>query len=74
MSPDGPAEVSGTFGTDIVVCSSETTDKQTFHLTADENDRDTIRRMLRVYADSYPIAWSVKDSIEISSELDLNTR
>ncbi len=25
VSPDGPAEVSGTFGTDIVICSSETT-------------------------------------------------
>lgn len=48
--------------------------KQTFHLTADENDRDTIERVLRVYADSCPVARSIKDSIEISSELDLATR
>ena len=48
--------------------------KQTFHLTADENDRETIERVLGVYADSCPVARSIKDSIEISSELDLNTR
>ncbi len=45
--------------------------KQTFHLTADESDRKTIERVLEVYADSYPVAASVKGSIEISSELDL---
>ena len=48
--------------------------KQTFHLTADENDRQTIERVLGVYADSCPVARSIKDSIEISSELDLTTR
>ncbi|CAN5248384.1 hypothetical protein BH24ACT19_BH24ACT19_18710 [soil metagenome] len=48
--------------------------KQTFHLTADENDRETIERVLGVYADSCPVARSIKDSIEISSELDLTTR
>ncbi len=47
--------------------------KQTFHLTADENDRETIERVLGVYADSCPVAKSIKDSIEISSELDLTT-
>jgi uncharacterized OsmC-like protein len=45
--------------------------KQTFHLTADESDRKTIARVLEVYADSCPVAASVKGSIEISSKLDL---
>jgi uncharacterized OsmC-like protein len=45
--------------------------KQIFHLTADESDRETIERVLDVYADSCPVAASVKGSIEISSELDL---
>jgi uncharacterized OsmC-like protein len=44
--------------------------KQTFHLTAAESDRKTIERVLKVYADSCPVAASVKGSIEISSELD----
>ncbi|MEJ7631327.1 MAG: OsmC family protein, partial [Rubrobacteraceae bacterium] len=44
--------------------------KQTFHLTADEEDRETIERVLGVYADSCPVARSVRDSIEISSDLD----
>ncbi len=44
--------------------------KQTFHLTADEKDRATIERVIGVYADSCPVARSVKGSIEISSELD----
>jgi uncharacterized OsmC-like protein len=47
--------------------------KQTFHLTASE-DRPTIERVLGVYADSCPVARSMKNSIEISSELDLTTR
>ena len=45
--------------------------KQTFHLTADEADRETIERVLGVYADGCPVARSIKGSIEISSELDL---
>jgi uncharacterized OsmC-like protein len=45
--------------------------KQVFHLTADESDRKTIERVLEVYADSCPVAASVKGSIEISSKLDL---
>lgn len=45
--------------------------KQTFHLTADEKDREKIERVLRVYADFCPVARSVKGSIEIVSELDL---
>ena len=48
--------------------------KQVFHLTADEKDRSTIERVLGVYADSCPVARSIKKSIEISSELDLTTR
>ena len=45
--------------------------KQTFHLTADEKEREKIERVLRIYADSCPVARSIKGSIEISSELDL---
>ena len=48
--------------------------KQTFHLTADEKDREKIERALRVYADSCPVARSVKGSIDITSELDLTTK
>jgi uncharacterized OsmC-like protein len=48
--------------------------KQTFHLTAAEADRETIERVLGVYADGCPVARSIKGSIEISSELDLTTR
>ena len=47
--------------------------KQTFHLAANESDRETIERVLEVYADSCPVARSVKDSIEITSKLDLTT-
>jgi uncharacterized OsmC-like protein len=48
--------------------------KQTFHLVADEADRETIERVLGVYADGCPVARSIKGSIDISSELDLTTR
>lgn len=44
--------------------------KQTFHLVANEADRETVERVLSVYADSCPVARSVKGSIEISSELE----
>ena len=47
--------------------------KQTFHLAANERDRETIERVLEVYADSCPVARSVKDSIEITSKLELTT-
>ena len=47
--------------------------KQSFHLAANERDRETIERVLEVYADSCPVARSVKDSIEITSELGLTT-
>jgi uncharacterized OsmC-like protein len=44
--------------------------KQIFYLTAEEKDRTTIERVLEVYADSCPVARSIKDCIEISSELE----
>jgi uncharacterized OsmC-like protein len=44
---------------------------QLFHLTAKEQDRETIERVLKVYADSCPVAASVKGSIEITSDMDL---
>ena len=47
--------------------------KTTFTLTAPEEHRETIERVLGVYADSCPVARSVKDSIEIISDLNLNT-
>ncbi|CAN5901628.1 hypothetical protein BH23ACT11_BH23ACT11_21030 [soil metagenome] len=47
--------------------------KQTFHLTASEEDRGTIERVLGVYADSCPVARSIKDSIEITSDLELSS-
>ena len=43
----------------------------TFHLTADEKDRETIERVLEIYADGCPVARSIRESIEIKSELDL---
>ena len=45
--------------------------KQIFHIAADEEDRGTIEKVLEVYADSCPVARSVKESIEFTSELDL---
>ncbi len=47
--------------------------KTTFNLSADEEDREKIERVLEVYADSCPVARSVRDSIEISSKLNLST-
>ena len=44
--------------------------KQIFYLTADEKDRATVEWVLKVYADSCPVARSVKNSVEISSELE----
>lgn len=44
--------------------------KQTFHLSADAGDREKIERVLNVYADSCPVARSVKGSIQITSDLD----
>ena len=47
--------------------------KQIFCLAADEKDRQTIERVVHIYADGCPVARSIKDSIEITSELDLTT-
>jgi len=44
--------------------------KQTFHLAVPEGDRENVGRVLSVYADSCPVARSVKGSIEITSEVD----
>ena len=44
------------------------------HLSAEERDREKIERVLRIYADSCPVARSIKGSIEVVSELDLTTR
>ena len=48
--------------------------KTIFHLTAGEKDRHTIERVLEVYEDGCPVARSIKNSIEISSELDLTAK
>ncbi len=44
--------------------------RQVFYLTAAEEHRATIERVLGFYADSCPVARSIKGSIEISSELE----
>ena len=46
----------------------------TFHLAADEEDRETIEHVLDVYADGCPVARSIRDSIEITSKLDLTSK
>ena len=48
--------------------------KQTFHLTAEEQDREAIERVVEVYEDSCPVAVSIKPAIESTSELDLTTK
>jgi uncharacterized OsmC-like protein len=45
----------------------------TFHLEAGEEDRETIERVLDVFADSCPVARSIRNSIEITSKLNLTT-
>ncbi len=45
--------------------------KQVFHITASEEDRETIERVLGVYADSCPVARSIMPAIEVTSELEL---
>ena len=45
----------------------------TLHLTADEEDHETVERVLEVYEDGCPVARSIRDSIEIASKLDLTT-
>jgi organic hydroperoxide reductase OsmC/OhrA len=45
----------------------------TLHLTTDEEDRETVERVLEVYEDGCPVARTIRDSIEIASKLDLTT-
>ena len=45
--------------------------RQVFHLKASEEDRETIERVLSVYADSCPVARSIMPGIEVTSELEL---
>lgn len=44
--------------------------RQVFRLAASEGDREKVERVLGVYADSCPVARSLKGSIEITSELE----
>jgi uncharacterized OsmC-like protein len=44
------------------------------HLTADGTDRETIERVLDVHEDGCPVARSIRNSIEITSELDLSIK
>ena len=46
----------------------------TLHLTADEEDRETVERVLAVYKDGCPVARSIRGSIGITSNLDLTIR
>ncbi len=46
----------------------------TFHLSAEEEDREAVERVLEVYEDSCPVARSIKPGIEVNSELDLTTK
>ncbi len=45
----------------------------TFRLAVDEKDRETVERVLHVYADGCPVARSIRDSIQIRSKLDFTT-
>jgi uncharacterized OsmC-like protein len=67
------ADVEGEIETEnnVLVCKRITI---TIHLTAEEEDRETVERVLEVYEDGCPVARSIKDSIGITSELDLTTR
>ena len=46
----------------------------TLHLSADEEDREDVERVLEVYEDGCPVARSIRGSIQITSNLDLATR
>ena len=48
--------------------------KTTFRLSAQEKDHEKIERVLKVYAEGCPVARSIRDSIDIISELDLTSR
>ena len=44
--------------------------RQTFRLAVPERERETVERVLSVYADSCPVARSLKGSIEVSSRIE----
>lgn len=44
--------------------------RQTFRLAVPERERESVERVLSVYADSCPVARSLKGSIEISSRIE----
>ena len=46
----------------------------TVHLSADEEDREDVERVLEVYEDGCPVARSIRGSIGITSNLDLTIR
>jgi organic hydroperoxide reductase OsmC/OhrA len=46
----------------------------TLHLSADEEDRETVERVLEVYEDGCPVARSIRGCIGITSQLDLTIR
>lgn len=45
--------------------------KVLYHLAASEGDRKTIERVISFYADGCPIARSIRDSVEITSDFEL---
>jgi uncharacterized OsmC-like protein len=67
------ADVVGEIETEnkVLVCKRITI---TFHLSAEEEDREAVERVLEVYEDSCPVARSIKGAVEIRSELDLTTK
>ena len=46
----------------------------TVHLSADEEDREDVERVLEVYEDDCPVARSIRGSIAVISNLDLTIR
>ncbi len=46
----------------------------TLHLSADEEDREDVERVLEVYEDGCPVARSIRGSIAVISNLDLTIR
>ncbi|MDQ3832814.1 MAG: hypothetical protein M3315_04095 [Actinomycetota bacterium] len=46
----------------------------TVHLSADEEDREDVERVLEVYEDGCPVARSIRGSIAAISNLDLTIR
>ena len=46
----------------------------TLHLSADEEDREDVERVLEVYEDGCPVARSIRGGIAVISNLDLTIR